>query len=316
MRVSAILVILTVLVASCERTRHGEPQEVTPVYRLFAEYAAGDSVPDDIEPDVRAFMQVIGRGASGEDLAAWAASPAVGVFTPAVDSVFPSLDGVERELGFILGEADLQGLELPRRRYAAVVWGRQESIVFCDSVMLIALNHYLGEDFPGYSHMEGYLRRGKTPANLPVDIAEALVATRYPYEAMPESAVLSRLLYEGALAEAKMRLTGRSAAAVLGYTDDEYARLLEHESDIWRTLVSRQLLYSTLPLDAERLVQPAPSTSVVSSEAPGRVGRFVGFRIVESYQKTNGDVALPELLSPAFYNSDETLRRSGYTGRM
>lgn len=315
MRVSAILVILTVLVASCERARHGEQQEVTPVYRFFAEYAAGDTVSGNLEPDLCAFMQVLGRGTSTEDLAAWAASPAVRVFTPAVDSVFPSLAGLERELGHMLGEADAQGLSLPRRHYAAVVWGRQESIVFCDSVMLIALNHYLGEDFPGYSHLEGYMRRYKTPENLPVDIAEALVATRYPYEGLPESCVLSRLLYEGALAEAKMRLTGRSAACVLGYTDEEYSGLLERESDIWRVLVARQLLYSALPLDADRLVQPAPSSSVVASDIPGRVGRFVGYRIVESYLKANGGVSLPQLLSPAFYNSDETLRNSGYAGR-
>lgn len=314
-----IIPIFLIIASACARPGHdngsGEPQALAPVYEYFAEYGSASALPDSLRPEVEAFMKVTGRGdASAPALAAWAASPAVEVFTPAVDSVFPSLAPVEQGLGDVLARAVREGLDLPRRRYAAVVWGRPESIVFCDSVMLVALNHYLGASYPGYSHLPAYARAAKEPSRLVPDMAEALVGTACPYERREGSTVLSRLLYEGAMAEARMRLCGIGEAEALGYDEDTYADLAAHEGELWQLLVARGLLYSTLPADAERLVSPAPSVPLLGAAVPGRAGRFIGLRIVQSYLRKHPEATLPELLSPAFYDSDETLRRAAYTG--
>lgn len=292
-----------------------EPQALAPVYRYFAAYDASPEVPDSLRPGVEAFMKVTGApSATDSALGAWAASRAVRVFTPDVDSVFPSLRDTELALGRILANAASEGLRLPHRSYAAVVWGRPESMVFCDSLMLIALNHYLGSDYPGYSHLPSYSRAMKTPRQLACDMAEALVGNGYPYARTAESTVLSRLLYEGSMAEARVRLCGVGAARALGYDDATYDSLLAHESELWQLLVSRGLLYSTLPSDAERLVAPAPSVPSLAQNVPGRAGRFIGHRIVCAYQRRHPEAGLEFLLSPGFFNSDSTLRLSGYTG--
>lgn len=301
------------MAASCTPPRHdGEAQEVASVYRLFE---TGDSVivPDSIRPAYEAFMKVVGADAAAPEL--WASSPVVRVFTPDVDSVFPSLESLEAALGGILAGADAEGVVLPGRSYAAVVWGRPESIMFCDSVMLIALNHYLGAAYAGYAGMPVYRRASKTPGRLPVDIAEALLGTQYPYVQAQDATVLSRLLYEGAQAVLRMRVVGCSAAEALGYSDEQYALLCEHEAELWQMLVARNLLYSTLPSDASRLVDPAPSTAILAQQAPGRAGRFIGYRIIESYLASHPSVSAVGLLSPEFYASDAALRESGYTGR-
>lgn len=308
-----IALVAAIIAASCSAPRHdGEPQEVASVYKLF-EDGASVVVPDSIRPAYEAFMTVVGADAA--DPGQWAASPVVKVFTPDVDSVFPSLGSLEVALGDALARAAAEGVVLPQRRYAAVVWGRPESIMFCDSVMLIALNHYLGADYAGYTGMPVYRRASKTPARLSLDVVEALLGTQYPYELAQDATVLSRLLYEGAQAALRMRVAACSAAEALGYTDGEYALLREHETELWRMLVGRNLLYSTLPADADRLVEPAPATALLAQQAPGRAGRFIGYRIVQSYLDGHPDVSPVSLLSPAFYSSDSALRESGYTGR-
>ena len=307
-----IALVAAFIAASCTSPRHdGEAQEVAPVYALFGQ--AEVSVPDSILPEYEAFMKVVGADASAPEQ--WAASPVVKVFTPDVDSVFTSLKPLEAALGGILARAPAEGVELPRRRYAAVVWGRPESIMFCDSVMLIALNHYLGADYAGYTGMPVYRRASKTPERLPLDVAEALLGTQYPYEPSQDATVLSRLLYEGAQAALRMRVAACSAVDALGYTDQEYALLSDHESELWQMLVGRGLLYSTLPSDADRLVEAAPSTAILAQQAPGRAGRFIGYRIVEAYLSSHPGVSPVELLAPAFYRSESALRESGYTGR-
>lgn len=310
------VLLLALLAAACGRADSDKaaPQPIAPVYSYFGAYD-GSPVPDSLRAGVEAFMKVTGAPSAADSLlAARAASAAVRVFTPDVDSVYRSLVPLESSLGSILDHAAAEGLELPRRSYAAVVWGRPESIVFCDSVMLIALNHYLGADYPGYSHLARYAAAAKTPARLPLDMAEALAGSACPYRGGDEATVLSRLLYEGAMAEARMRLAGVGEAEALGYDDATYAELCAHESEMWRKLVASRLLYSTLPADAERLVAPAPGTPMLAAQAPGRAGRFIGHRIVRAYLDRHPDATLPQMLAPEFYASDATLRVSGYTG--
>ena len=101
-------------------------------------------------PEISAFMKVVSGGPVTDSmLVAWSASPVVTRFTATVDSVFPTLEFLESDLGFILDSARRHGLDLPRRRYAAVTYGRPEAVLFVDSVMLVALNHFLGPEFPG-----------------------------------------------------------------------------------------------------------------------------------------------------------------------
>ncbi|MDE6270129.1 MAG: hypothetical protein K2M12_04650 [Muribaculaceae bacterium] len=313
------LILASILLAATACSRHGsdrpvaEPRAVAPLYGYFAGYEPGAVVPDSLRPAMAAFMAVLGQPElSDSAIAAWAASAQVRVFTPDVDSVFPTLEPVERSLGGVLARAAAEDIDFPHRSYAAVVWGRPQSIVFADSVMLIALNHYLGADYPGYASLPAYARSVKTPTHLAQDIAEALTATAYPRVAEADATVLSRLLYEGALAEARVRLCGISDAEALDYDAETYDELLAHEAEIWQLLVGRGLLYSTLPSDADRLVAPAPATAVLASNLPGRVGRFLGLRIVRSYLKRNPETPLATLLSPGFYNSPDALRESGY----
>lgn len=300
--------------------RQYPPAEITEVHSLLREFGRMDSSERaaSIHRDsivLASFLAAVGDSApSIESVERRSAAPATTVFTPLVDSVFPEPSLLSYDIGAILGRAGELGLSLPQRRYATVVYGRPQSILFVDSTMLIALNHYLGADFDGYSHLPAYIRATKHADMLPLDIAEALTATAYPYEAPAQSPALARLLYEGALAHAKMALTGTSGnpAPALGYTDSQLEWLMANEHALWKALVEKNLLYDTAESTAGRLVDPAPATSLLSPDCPGRAGRFIGWRIVESYLRRHPGTALETMLQAPFYTSATVLRDSGY----
>lgn len=313
----AFIVILAALLASCSGNKPKpdcDSVHVAPVYRYFTT----SHCPDSDSIALYAFMRTVSeQPPSAELLDTWASSQAVEVFTPDVDSVFTDTSYVSRSLGCILAQARKDGIRFPDRRYATVVYGRPESILFVDSVMLIALNHYLGAEYPGYSHWPVYMRQGKTPEAMPYDIAEALVGTSYPYMLKGDDATaLSRMVYEGALAYVKMRLVPESdLAGVLGYTDAQLRWLRENEQAIWHSIVQRQLLYDTSASTIDRLVAPAPEVSIVSPSTPGRVGRYIGYRIVEEYIKRNPGATPAAMLEPAFYKGNAVLINSEYLAR-
>ncbi len=313
------IVCLFILASGCSKVVT-PPEPVEPLYQTLAAYDSHpaewrDSVLRADSSTLAVMFEYLGKGSKVTDslLADWSRSRAVEVFTPAVDSVFHSLKPLENELGEILYNARRNGFDLPRRSYAAVVWGNRRSIVMTDSLMLIALNHYLGADYPGYASMPEYMRQSKSPERLQFDIAEALLESRYPFSADANTTVLSRMLYEGAVLYCKIKLTPNAdVAQVMGYSDSQLHWLTNNTQAMWNALVAGKMLYSTSTLTADQLLNPAPGTPLLGAGAPPRAGRFIGYAIVTQYMLANQATKLPTLLSPQFYNDPSILLESAY----
>jgi len=252
-------------------------------------------------------------------VAAYASAPFITLGRQAMDSLWgtagretAAFREVEGSLGRMSGKfsEQLPDVELPR--IYAVVSPFNQSVFTADSVMFLGLNHYMGTDYEPYAYFPDYIRRRKVAARILPDVAEALVRRDYPYAPGEEyPTVLSRLLYEGAVTEAVMRLTGLDERQTLAYDEDEWAWLEENEAEMWHALAGRKLLFSTDGLAASMLTGLSPVTTILHHESPGYAGRFVGHRIVGSYLKYN-DVPLSFLLSRDFYDSPQTLSKARY----
>lgn len=195
----------------------------------------------------------------------------------------------------------------------SVVSPYNQSIFIADNMMFVGLNHYLGADYAGYDYFEPYQRITKTPEHLVYDIAEATIIDKFPYKSKEDESVLNILLYNGAILYAIMQLVpDADLAEAMGYTQEQLSWAEDNEKNAWSALISRKLLYSTNQLDANRLVNPSPVTSILHHESPGRLGRYMGYKIVKSYVDKHPKVDLKWLLSSDFYNSMQSLIDSGY----
>ncbi len=304
---------------SCSPREQSAPVKIQRLDLAMADYASlqgvsRDSLLREMSPGIKALCFVMGiDAASDSSLKAYSASAPVRVFTPDVRSRVSSLDSLERVLGVLKLRLKEKAPEIPFGEIYSIVSPYNQSVYMVDSTMLVALNHYLGSDYPGYSRFEDYLRGTKSLRYLPYDLVEALLGAACPYVIQEDATVLSRLLYEGALIEAKMQLLpDASLADALGYDSQQLSWARENEGRIWNAIVSRRLLYSTGQMDAERLVAPAPSTSIIHPEAPGRIGRYIGYSIVQAYLRRNPGTKLESLLLPAFYDDPQSLIGSGY----
>lgn len=309
-KVSIATILLATMISmmtSCHRETNSEP--IAPLYKYMAEWSQLDSnIRDSIlrtdSLELNTMMEYLGYGAADDTMMLmWQKMPAVEIFSAPTDSVYPTLTKLENELGKILTNAKKETLQLPKRRYSAIIWGNLRSMLITDSCLIIALNHYLGADYPGYSRWPAYQRLEKTPERLPYDIAEALVANKYPFEGGTGATVASRMVYEGALALAKIRLTGGNAAEALGYSEEQYEWLEANREEVWNRLVGKNLLYSGSEETMSRLFDPAPATNIIAPFVTGRAGRYLGYKLVEEYAERHSDIALPQL----FYLEPETV---------
>lgn len=243
-------------------------------------------------------------------LAVYAAMPSVTSHYVAVDSAFADMATEEARIGRVLGRLSNLLPSVAVSEVFGIVSPFNQSVFTVDSTLYIGLNHYLGVSYPPYGYFPDYVRRRKVRDRLPVDVAEALVRGNYPYESEPR--LLPRMLYEGAVAEAVIRIAECDEPTALGYTSAEDGWLRSNEDDIWKTVVERRMLFSSDPSLVRSIVYPGPVTTAIHPDAPGGVGRFVGHRIVRSYLESHPDTPLSFLLSPSFYDSGTTLQQASY----
>ncbi len=309
---------MSVLACGC---LHQHPHEhVTRLDRALQQYASmlpddRDSIMRSLLPEAHAFFKVLGYDSlNPSDVEAWSQSDVVNVFQPDVDSMFGDLDILENQIAHMrtVDENHHWGLT-DNVRFAAAVWGRPQPIVRCDSVMLIALNHYLGKGYPGYSHWEYYRRKDKVPEQIPYDLAGALAATKHPFDTRLAPTLLSWMLYEGALMHARMMLVDRpKLSTALGYSPEELQYLESNTQSIWDDMRIMRVIYTTDPATIDRFIAPAPTTPLINHNVPGRAGRYIGYKIVESYIKNHAGATLDFLLSPQFYDTPQSLIDSGF----
>lgn len=245
-------------------------------------------------------------------LAAYATNPSINMLAHATDSAWRNTTPISSQLGRM--KANFSRI-FPDVRFPgiyAIVSPFNQSVFTVDSLLYVGLNHYLGADYPPYAYFPDYIRVRKTPERLMPDIAETILRRDYPYAPREEyPTVLSRLLYEGALIEAEMQLSGVSEQQALGYDDAQMKWLMDNERQLWETIVGRKYLFSTDSQLAASLVNLAPFTSAFGQEVPGAAGRFIGHRIVNAYLD-NRAITLPQLLTPDFYESETILQDARY----
>ncbi len=287
---------------------------------LFYDYCSlsdeeKNTMLDSMRQGVESLFFIMGDSAGEAAYNRYSESPAVRMFTPDVCRRLPRLDSIEHVLTDV--EKNIRHL-LPTVRVGdiyGIVSQYSQSVFIVDSVLLVGLNHYLGSDYPGYSNFDEYKRLTKSPKYMPYDIVEALVASDFPFSPSQDVTVLNRMLYHGVLIEAKMQiLPDANLADALGFTDAELEWAQKNGREVWNALIMRKLLYSTSVADADRLLLPSPATVIIHPEAPGRIGRYVGYMIVQSYIRNNPEISLEQMLAPEFYNSPLTLVKSGYNG--
>ncbi len=98
------------------------------------------------------------------------------------------------------------------------------------------------------------------------------------------------------------------------FDENQLDWIIKNEGQIWVYLLDQELLYDINYRKFQKLVSPSPNVPGMPEQAPGRVGNWVGFRIVEAYMERNPDVTIQQLLNEE--DSQKILAESKYKPRL
>ena len=217
----------------------------------------------------------------------------------AVDSVFEDFSLTESEIISFYQHLKYYNKALKTPRLITVLSDvdYRNKVVLTDSIVLIALDTYLGAEHEFYTSFYNYIKQNLNKGQIVSDLAKAY-AERLIYQ--PKRATfLEEMIYFGKQLYLKdVLIPFKEDHEKIGYYPDQYEWAQDNEFYIWQYFVEKELLYETDRKLLTRFILPAPFSRFnleLDSESPGRLGQYIGWQIVKSYMKNN-KIPLQQLL--------------------
>lgn len=214
--------------------------------------------------------------------------------------VFPTEEPIKNELTGLFQHIKyyFPSFQIPKVYTTTSDVDYRTKVIAQDSLLLLELDTYLGENHFFYEGISKYITKTMKPSQIAPDVASVYAKK---YISLPsERSFLEQIIYFGKeLYLKELWLPSTSEAERMGYTEEEMTWAMENEVEVWRYFVENEVLYSSNPKLLQRFVAPAPFSKFnleIDNESPGMIGRFIGWKIVQAYMKNN-PVSIEQLMS-------------------
>jgi gliding motility-associated lipoprotein GldB len=181
-----------------------------------------------------------------------------------------------------------------------------------EDVIVIGLDYFLPSDHVFQPDIPRYLASRYERKYL-VPMLVLAISSRYNVIEPKENTLLAEMIYYGkAYHFVKSILPCTSDQYLIGYTLEQIQACWDNEDIIWTHFIENELLFETNPFEIRKYIGEAPATDAISADAPGRIGRWIGWNIVEEYS-IQQDLPLPEVMREA--DAKKLFKDSGYRPR-
>lgn len=174
----------------------------------------------------------------------------------------------------------------------------QNKVILADSLLVIALDTYLGSEHRFYEGIQKYISKGMNKSQMLPDVAAA-----YSHQLIApprQRSLLAQMVYYGKELYLKdLWLPEISDADKIGFMEEEIKWAKDNEIEMWRYFVENEILFSTDPKLPPRFINPAPFSKFyleIDNESPGMMGRYLGWQIVRAFMENNS-VTVQQLMT-------------------
>ena len=230
-----------------------------------------------------------------------------------VEKAYPNLNLVEGEIESFFQHIKYYFPEFktPRLVSATSFVDYRNKVIVTDTISLISIDTYLGNEHPFYNGIQKYLAANFTESQIVVDFASKY-AENYIFPKRNKTFLDEMIFFGKQLYFKDIMIPFKTDAEKIGYTEEQLNWSKANEGQVWSYFVERELLYSTDSNLPNRFINASPFSKFqlveIDKESPGRIGQYIGWQIVRAYMKNN-DVSLKEMLTN---NAEEIFNKSRF----
>lgn len=188
-------------------------------------------------------------------------------------------------------------------------------IKFADSVLIIALDMYLGKDCKFYKQIGIPVYKSNLFMKQYI-VPDCLKEMAFSHITFDQSRItlLDEMVLEGKrLYFTEALLPQEHDSIIMGYSSSQLKWVQQNEASMWAYIIDKELLYTIDSKIIMKFIKDAPFTSFFSNDSPGRTGAWIGWQIVRSYMNNYKEATLEQLLLET--NSQKILNISKYKPR-
>ena len=228
-----------------------------------------------------------------------------------VKKQFSDISQIQKELnqGFSRMHYLYPELEIPTIYF--FVSGFAGSIFSYGNTIGVGVDMYLGSDYKYYSQIaHDYQKPCMDKKFIAGDVLNYYISQHIPYTSK-ENRLLEHMLYRGKqIFLLSLLLPEVPKWEIMGYTKEQWDWCIQYEQQIWNKIMDKRDLFKTESMVKTSYLNDGPFTAEISQESPGRLGIWVGWRIIDSYMRHNEEVTLQELMKDG--DAQKILEKSFY----
>lgn len=225
---------------------------------------------------------------------------------------FPDVLELERELTLAFQHIQYEFPQFKVPKVYTFVSGFTSDLMVTEELIVIGLDYFLPATHTFQPDLARYMADRYERAYL-VPMIVTAISARFDKSSSQDKSMLAEMIFYGkAYHFTKAILPCTPDQFIIGYSPKEIADSFANEELIWSHFIENELLYDTNPFEIRKYIGEAPFTDAISTNAPGRLGRWLGWNIVDDY-RANAVVDLPTLM--ATQDAETIFRGSGYRPR-
>lgn len=250
-----------------------------------------------------------------EQLEAYISDPIIVEIYNDVQKTYPDLKDIEAELNTAMGYYLNYFPNDFVPNFYSVVPGlniEMPTVYGYDNDIFINLDMYLGKDYKYYSQigMPVFVSQRCEKKFVALDCISKALA----YKHLPDKGLISLLdyiIYEGKrMYFTEMLFPDKEEQDIIAYSPEKYEWAVANQGQVWSYIIEKDLLFSKQSETIRQFVDDTPFTKPFNNVSPGRMGIFIGWKIVQHFMENNPDISLAELMK--ITDSQTILNESGY----
>ncbi len=170
------------------------------------------------------------------------------------------------------------------------------------NALAVGLQMYMGKEYSLYATEMGqqlypaYISRRFEKAYIPVNCMNNIVDDLFPNKSLGKPLVEQMIEAGKRQYLLDLFLPELADTLKLGYSEMQLNECNGNEAAIWAFFIQNNLLYITEPEITKEYMNDAPSTQALGLAFPGKLGNFVGLKIVQKWISKNGAVTPDKLM--------------------
>jgi hypothetical protein len=188
-----------------------------------------------------------------------------------------------------------------------------KDLVVSDTVILIGLDYFVGKNAQFRPQVFDYqLNKYEKDYIIPQIINQ--LAQKYALVEPADKSMLADMLYFGKCHQfTKTILPNTPDSLIIGYSQIELDDTEASQEIVWGHFIDQKLLFETSAFTKSKYLDERPHTAEISPDCPGRIGHWLGWKIIKKYVEQKPKESIISLMKNQ--KAQQIFEESKYKGK-